>query len=98
MALDPCSEICVELGEYFISIEDYEEAILWFTNASSETSSIIDIHTSGDLPLKKIAECFEQLAAKARCDKNYELYDTYCTNSLSYKSAAELWCLPDELS
>lgn len=40
----------------------------------------------------------KKTAAKARCDKNYELYDTYCSNSLSYKSAAELWGLPDELS
>lgn len=56
-----CSEICCELGEYYQSIEDYEEAIIWYYNAAYETESILNIHSSGDIPLFAIADCYEKL-------------------------------------
>lgn len=51
------SEMCYELGEYFFEKKDYEEAAMWYYNAMHETQSILNIHTSTDLPEKRYNEC-----------------------------------------
>nr|MBP3597870.1 glycosyltransferase family 2 protein [Eubacterium sp.] len=51
------SEMCYELGEYFFGKGDYEEAAMWYYNAMHETQSILNIHTSTDLPEARYAEC-----------------------------------------
>lgn len=63
MASDPdgCAEICCELGEYYLQKEDIDEAVLWFYNGAYETESILNIHSSGDFPLKGLAECYRRL-------------------------------------
>jgi len=96
MAVNPCAEICMELGEYFYSLGDFEEAIIWFINAASETASIIDIHTSGDLPLKRLSNCYMELAKLTPKDKDNELYDIYIRNAQQYEDAARKWHLPVE--
>lgn len=55
------SEICYELGEYFMSIGDYQEATIWYYNAAYETENELNIHYSGDYPLKRLAECYQIL-------------------------------------
>ena len=49
MLTTPCSEICYELGTYFLAQKDLNEAVIWFYNAAYETESILDVHTNGDL-------------------------------------------------
>lgn len=66
MITTPCAEICYELGCYFENCNDYAEASLWYYNAIYETSSILDIHTSGDLPLAGLVNCYEKLLAAAK--------------------------------
>lgn len=56
-----CAEICCELGAYYMEQEDYDEAIVWLYNAAYETESILDIHSSGDLPLRGLAKCYQEL-------------------------------------
>lgn len=51
------SEMCFELGEYFFGKKDYGEAAMWYYNAMHETQSILNIHTSTDLPEKRYEEC-----------------------------------------
>ena len=80
---DGCSEICCELGEYFLQKRDIDEAIIWFYNAVYETESILNIHSGGDAPLQGLAKCYceagnhtqaaeyEKLAEEWR-DKNLE--------------------------
>jgi len=101
MAADPCAEICMELGEYFYSLGDFEEAVIWFINAANETASIIDIHTSGDLPLKRLSSCYSELAKlepkNNENDKENELYDNYIRNAQQYEDAAREWTLPIEV-
>lgn len=63
MLSTPCAEICLELGAYFEEAEDYEEASLWYYNAAHETSSILDVHTGGDLPLQGLIRCYEIMLA-----------------------------------
>lgn len=53
------SEMCYELGEYFFEKKDYEEAAMWYYNAMYETQSILNIHTSSDLPEAGYQQCLE---------------------------------------
>lgn len=96
MVTTPCAEICMELGEYFYSKYDYEEACIWFTNAATETESIISIRCSGDLPLRRLGDCYERLAMK------YDMTDPalskrYLAGAGEYKKKADEWELPSEL-
>ena len=61
VALNSSSEICYELGEYYFEKEDYNEAIIWYYNAVYETTSILNIHCSGDWALGKLALCYRYL-------------------------------------
>ena len=56
MAVGSCSEVCCELGEYYFLLGDIAEAYLWFYNAAFETESVLDIHTSQELPRKRLLE------------------------------------------
>ncbi|MGN0376339.1 MAG: glycosyltransferase [Suilimivivens sp.] len=61
IASEGVSEVCFELGEYYYEAGIYDEAVMWFYNAFHETQSILDIRCSGDLPLKRLSECYEKL-------------------------------------
>jgi hypothetical protein len=50
--------MCCELGAYYQGKEDYAEATLWYYNAAYETESILDLHRSGDIPLKGLCDCY----------------------------------------
>ncbi len=56
-----CSEICCELGQYYMDQKDYHEAIVWFYNAVFETPCILNVRCSGVIPLTALAECYEIL-------------------------------------
>ena len=43
----PCAEICYELGCYYKDSMDYDEAIVWYQNAVSETECILDVEAGG---------------------------------------------------
>ena len=58
IACEGCSEICCELGEYYLQKQDIDEAIVWFYNGAYETESILNIHSGGDLPLYGLAKCY----------------------------------------
>lgn len=86
----PCSEICYELGAFYRDKGDYNEAIVWFLNARYETSSIIDICTSGNLPLGGLVHCYKELAKK-------EQNPAYDEAIATYKEELENWEIPEEL-
>ncbi len=58
---EPPSEICHELGLYYMVKEDLEEAILWFYNAAYETKPDLNLKYQGEFPLTMIAECYRKL-------------------------------------
>lgn len=99
MLTNPCSEICYELGMFFLAERDYAEAVLWFYNAAYETESILDIHTSGDLPLLGLVECYELLLAdeKAKIPSNIALTIQYEMQLDKYREASRNWRMPEEL-
>lgn len=98
MLTTPCAEICYELGTYFAAQRDYEEAVLWYYNAAYETESILDIHTSGDLPLLGLTECYEMLLAdeKAKVPSNTALIIQYEIMLDKYREASRNWRMPEE--
>lgn len=53
------SEVCYELGEYYFSRGDYQEAAIWYYNAAYETASILNIHCSQELPRLGLCRCYE---------------------------------------
>lgn len=99
MLTTPCSEICYELGMFFLTERDYIEAVLWFYNAAYETESILDVHTSGDLPLLGLVECYEILLAdeKAKIPSNTALVIQYEMLLDKYREASRDWKMPEQL-
>lgn len=91
MAYYPCSEICCELGDFFYERKDYEEAVRWYGCAANETSSILNVRTSGNLPLEGLAQCYVQLA-EIFPDKK----EDYQSLSAEYQNAAVSWEMPKE--
>jgi glycosyltransferase involved in cell wall biosynthesis len=68
------AEVCYELGEFFFDLKDYKEATIWYYNAAYETSSELNIHYSGDYPLKRLAECYEHIGNQEQADAYKKLY------------------------
>jgi hypothetical protein len=99
MLTTPCSEICYELGTYFLGQRDYSEAVLWFYNAAYETQSILDIHTSGDLPLYGLVECYEALLEeeKKKYSPSTALEIQFEMELEKYRNASREWKVPAEL-
>lgn len=61
IAEDGVSEMCCELGDYYLEQKEFQEAAIWFYNAAYETHSILNVHCSGDIPLNKLADCYEAM-------------------------------------
>ena len=65
--------------------------------ASSETESVLDIRTSGDIPLRRLAQCYTTLASEAVAHGDDVLADTYNNNASEYEKQADNWKMPEEL-
>lgn len=63
-----CSEACYELGEYYLSCEDFEEAAIWFYNARYETAPILNVRLGGILALEKLAVCYDLMGNTEQAD------------------------------
>lgn len=98
MLTTPCSEICYELGTYFLSQRDYNEAVIWFYNAAFETECILDVHTNGDLPLYGLIECYESLLSEenSRIPTDTSLVIQYEHFLDQYRTASREWRMPEE--
>lgn len=56
-----CSEICCELGEYYETCGDLEEACIWYYNAAFETESALSLRHHTEIPLTALEHCYEKL-------------------------------------
>ncbi|MBR1853936.1 MAG: glycosyltransferase family 2 protein [Lachnospiraceae bacterium] len=56
-----CSEICCELGHFYVGSGDYEEAAVWYYNAAYETQPVISLAAGGEQPLLGLVHCYEQM-------------------------------------
>lgn len=61
VAMEGCSEICMELGDYYFSIKDIHEAIVWYYNAAFETECILKLSVKKQESLLALAKCYETL-------------------------------------
>lgn len=75
------SEVCYELGEYFMGIEDYREAVIWFYNAAYEAECELNIHYGGDYPLKRLAQCNHSLGDYKQEEAFMTLHNNWSINS-----------------
>ncbi len=83
VAADGCSEICCELGAYYLDAGDYNEAQLWYYNAAFETQPLMDIHAGGDKALLGLASVYELSGDEGKAQE--------------YRTAAEQWTAPVEI-
>lgn len=61
VASEAVSEVCCELGNYYLEEGSYEEAAMWFYNAAYETAAILDIRCGGEIPLSGLSKCYAAL-------------------------------------
>lgn len=61
IAVDGCSEICCELGHFYETSGDLEEAVIWYYNAVYETQPVLALRTSGAEPLEGLVRCYDRL-------------------------------------
>ncbi len=80
---DGCSEICMELGAYYESIGDLNEAHLWYYNAAFETAPILNIHAGGDDALRALARVLKRAGL--------------CEQASHYRRQADDWQPPHNL-
>lgn len=55
-AMDSCSEMCYELGEYYFARNDFTEASIWFYNAANETQALLSLASQEELPKKRLED------------------------------------------
>ena len=82
VAAEGCAEICCELGEYYLERQDLHEAIIWFYNGAYETESILNIHSSGEIPLRALAKCYSLLGDKEQAEAYEKLAEEKSSESV----------------
>ncbi len=110
VAVNGCSEVCDELGAYYLAKEDYNEAATWYYNAAFEVSPVLDIAAGGGIPLSGLAETYElwAKAKEAALEKipmsqrqhfsgDMEIIQNLKQNAQEYRRQAEEWMLPEEI-
>ena len=73
----PSAEVCCELGRYYQSNGEFEEAAVWYYTAAFGAECELNVHCAGDLPLIGLAACYEELGKPSEAGK--------------YRDMAEQW-------
>ncbi len=69
IAIESNSEICTELGHYYLNKKDYDNAAIWYYNAAHETAPILSIHAGSDVPLNGLADVYDALGMADMADE-----------------------------
>ncbi|MCR4657049.1 MAG: glycosyltransferase [Lachnospiraceae bacterium] len=70
-AMEPASEVCFILGEYYLSKGDPREASVWFYNSAFETKNILSLKYGGEEAIRKLSYCYRSLGNEEQA-KRYE--------------------------
>ncbi len=84
MCTTPSSDMCYEIGMYYLERKDPDEALVWFDNAINETHPIINAKTGNVLPYEAAADCY---SLKAEFDE--DMREIFLEESKKYKDLAE---------
>ena len=93
VATNPCSEVCYELGQYYLGQHDPREASLWFLNAFSETEAVLDVHAGGDGALQGLKRCYETLLGQELTQEERAYFQEQLQE---VEEAISLWEMPAE--
>jgi glycosyltransferase involved in cell wall biosynthesis len=85
VATGGCSEIMCELGEYYMSRENYEEAALWFYNAAYEVSPVLYLDTHEIIPYRKLVMCYDAVIEREDESLSPEQRDTLIEKREEYR-------------
>ncbi len=55
-AMDSCSEMCYEIGEFYYEKKDYSEAAMWYYNAANETQALLSLAYQEEYPKQRLKE------------------------------------------
>lgn len=73
----PSAEICCILGDYYANSGDHEEAATWYYTAAYGSECELNIHYSGDVPLARLAHCYEKLGLPAQARQARQQADAW---------------------
>lgn len=97
----PCAEICYELGCYYKDCGDYDEAIVWYQNAVTETTCILDVEAGGKKSLQGLIDCYEALRTRVQTEEASEQKEScmmfYDQQLEIYQQALANWQMPEQL-
>ena len=71
------SEICCEIGLYFLMLQEYPLAEEWFKRAQENASPVIDIESIGPTPYLGLAECYAGLGQPEESDKYRKMAEEF---------------------
>lgn len=74
MAGTPSSEVCVELGEFYLEKIDAKEASLWFYNAAYEAEAILDVNAGGKHALRGLVTSYEEVLAQELSEEERDYF------------------------
>ena len=69
-----CAEICCELGDFYLSRGDYEEAAVWYYNAAYETEAAIALSAATDRPFQGLIAVYEALGMEEQAESYRQEY------------------------
>ncbi|MBQ8614863.1 MAG: glycosyltransferase [Ruminiclostridium sp.] len=77
----PCSEMCVEIADYFYDNGDYNEALCWYHDGIFETEAVISVYSKGTHSLSGLADCYRKTGDAEKAEM--------------YEKAAADWTVPE---
>ena len=69
IASEGVSEVCCQLGQYYMERKEYQEAAIWFYNAAYEAQSVLDIRCNKEIPLEGLAKCYEVMGMEEQAQQ-----------------------------
>lgn len=73
MALEECSELCVELGRFYEDTNDLDEAVIWYYNGAFETEPQIKLTSKTKDAIEGLVSCYEKLGMEEQAEEYRKL-------------------------
>ncbi len=75
---EACSEICCEMGHFYLAEQDYEEAIVWYYNAVYETAPVLKAACGDREGLQGLIRCYDLLNMPGQAASYRKILDERC--------------------